>query len=177
MYLALCFSYFWFFQTYDKIIELNPTLPPARAELLASLIDDVSERTGIDAEILVALSFQESRFKEKALSCPQPGSCDHGLVQVNSLWVKHWKLNKKKLIKDDEYNLEVATRILVDLKDRFGKEHQWWGRYHSSTPKFRAVYQKEVKKWLGDVHGDNLLVWRTFPHAFILSDAQRCLRR
>ena len=83
---------------------------------------------------------------------PRPNgseTCDHGVAQINQIWIKQWSLDRERLINDDEYNLIVSAKILSDLKKRFSKiESNWFGRYNTSNPVKRIEYEARITKHL-----------------------------
>ena len=109
-------------------------------------VDFVAQAYDLDPDLVNAIVYVESNHNPAAKRCSK--TCDYGLGQINQLWVKHWGLSRQALVTDPHYNLNVAGRILTDLRDRHPKEPNWWSRYHSATPRFRAIYEKKVRRAL-----------------------------
>jgi reverse gyrase len=55
-------------------------------------------------------------------------------------------LCKVTLKKDPAYAIKKMTKILKVLKDRHTNDLKWYSRYHSSTRKFRKLYEKKLEK-------------------------------
>ena len=133
----------------SKIVQkLNPVLDTKYTKFISDVIDDKSERYGIDKIIAISILFRESGFN------PNPRRChvirercvvDIGVSQINfKVWGKYLKLDRKRLIYDIEYNIDIMFKILVDYKRRYKREKQWYTRYHSGTPKYRRIYTKKI---------------------------------
>ena len=133
------------------LLCLSPDLDPVRARALA---DSVRRHGGtdLDPRLIVSIMFQESRFREASLGCG-PGGCDHGVAQINSVWIRTWGLDRNRLQHDDDYSICVMARILRDLQQQHGHEFRWWGRYHSRTPEYRLRYEAQISHHLRALGG------------------------
>jgi hypothetical protein len=126
------------------------------------MIRKAGTKYGVDPEVLAAIALVESDFRSGRLACwpvtlpdrCEP-TCDYGLAQVNQLWITKWGLSPCRLLRDDQYNLEVASRILRDLKKRYPDEPNYWSRYHDSRPDHREPYEKTVMALLEGVGEDD----------------------
>jgi soluble lytic murein transglycosylase-like protein len=128
------------------IRRVNPDVPAARAEALTRVIVEASEARALDPLLLTGILAQESHFHADVQSCAGRG-CDLGVAQVNwETWGAELKLDRRRLLHDDGYNVGVAADILVDLHRRFGDEAgRWWTRYHDRRPDRRARYADSVR--------------------------------
>ena len=134
------------------IQSLNPHISEKDADKYGKLIEDYSVRYGIDWKIIVAIIYQESNFKLDAANCSNSGCQDFGMVQINFRNIKRLKLNMGKLLTDPEYNIFAMSEMLIDLKKRFSKkDKRWFARYHSSTPSFKSIYYRMLKKHFKDI--------------------------
>ena len=99
---------------------------------------------------------QESSFREHVRSCylvarqhASVPTCDHGLTQLNTVWVDHWDLEADRLVEDDAYALWAGARVLAILKREYADaEPNWYSRYNTSTPEPRAAYEAALEPWL-----------------------------
>jgi hypothetical protein len=138
--------------------DLRPELGERRVARLAKVIDAAAARYDQDPMLLAAIVRTETYFDSGQKNCwpapwrPEPGAitCDYGLAQVNEQWVKRWNLNAERLQHDDQYNLNVAARILAQIQKMFGAKEpgNWFGRYHSGTPSKRRVYEARLLQYL-----------------------------
>jgi soluble lytic murein transglycosylase-like protein len=130
----------------DFIRRVNPDVPVARATRLAAAIVEVSQARGLDPLLLTGIIAQESHFHADVQSC-HAGGCDLGVAQINwETWARWLKLDRHKLVHDDDYNIRMAGEILVDIRTRFGGEGPaWWTRYHDARPERRADYAQRVR--------------------------------
>lgn len=76
--------------------------------------------------------------------------CDHGLTQVNTVWVDHWDLEPDRLVEDDAYALWFGARVLAILQREYGADEprNWWSRYNTASPEPRAAYEEALEPWL-----------------------------
>jgi hypothetical protein len=141
--------------TAQYILALKPRIGEKQARRLGRLIDYWADHYDVDPDLMVALIRMESNFESGVKACwPAPWkgenetTCDHGLAQINETWVRKWMLDPEKLVKDDGYNIYVQARILAWIKRYYGKEPDWYGRYHSATPSKKALYLGKLGTFL-----------------------------
>jgi hypothetical protein len=141
-------------ETAQYISSLKPEIDRRYARRLGRLIDYWAGRFDLDPDLLVAIIRAESYFEPDTMVCwPAPWkgkdetTCDHGLAQINEVWVDEWKLDSFRLVHDDAYNIMVAARLLARLKKAHGDEPDWYGRYHSDTPRRKAAYLSKLEAW------------------------------
>lgn len=134
--------------------SLRPGIDTRLARRLAAVAADVGQRQGLDPRLLLAIARVESNLNPDAYACWQRRgaplgviTCDHGLMQINGLWVEEWSLDPVDLRFDLYLNVWTAARLLVKLRKEFGDEPNWFGRYHSNNPKKRAVWEARLLKW------------------------------
>lgn len=144
-------------QVHDYIQVVAPHVKEPRARNLARLIYRMARKYELDPITLATIVRQESNFRSDAKNCYvvyRHGTCVHtcdlGLAQINSVWVEKWNLNPCLLTHDDGYNLQVAARILKNLKNRYGMTEPltWFSRYNSSVDKYRQDYQARLNTFL-----------------------------
>lgn len=136
----------------ERIVDLKPSINKRYAARLGRLMARWSDQYELDPELMVAIVKVESNFVPAVMACwqsPRPGeefTCDHGLGQINDIWVKQWNLDVMKLVHDESYNLGVVARLLAQLKQQFGDEPDWFGRYHSNKPARKAGYIEKLRE-------------------------------
>lgn len=133
--------------TYLAIKKLQPSLTPAEVKLLTNAFRAVSadKACGMPWEILVSIAYHESSLISKKFN---PRSKDYGLMQINAKNVLRYGLSQDKLMKDAQYSIRFACRLLKDNKDRYGqKVHYWLGIYRSGTALWKASIQQNAKSY------------------------------
>lgn len=81
-------------------------------------------------------------------------SFDVGLMQINSQWIRQWKIDPASLL-DPETNIRHGLKILKDEIKRHGPGWRAVGAYHSPDPVRARLYASKV---LGHMRGG-----RAFP--------------
>jgi soluble lytic murein transglycosylase-like protein len=126
---------------------IAPHVGKHRIAYVANIIKRKSEKYNLDPFIFATIIKQESNFKADIVSCTVH-SCDYGLAQINDINVDSNHLDKERLIHDDNYNLEIASKMLSNLKQGFPNEKNFFSRYHDSRPKERAKYEVSLNNWI-----------------------------
>lgn len=132
----------------DFVMSKNPKLTIEEGWWIAYWIDQKAKEYGLDPKLFGAIIAQESTFKVNAKRCHGNGNCDYGLGQINIQWVKKWRLDKKRLLKDPAYNLDVAAKILRSAINEGESEPNAYSRYHNPARKFRLAYEYRIQKQL-----------------------------
>lgn len=70
-------------------------------------------------------------------------SYDVGLMQINSQWIKKWKIDPCSLL-DPDANIRAGIRILSEEIKRHGMNWKAVGAYHSPTPARAMQYANQV---------------------------------
>lgn len=125
----------------------NPTV--AQALLKAS------DRHGIDPALLVALAWQESRFRVRAVG-KNTTTVDRGLLQLNSRTFSHVPLAD---FFDPHINADLGAEYLRSARDRAGNDvaalamyNAGTGRVHGSgTPRQTLDYVSRVLEYRDDM--------------------------
>lgn len=131
------------------MLKLQPKLK--KSEQLAKAIEKQSEKHGLDWKLVTAIMFQESSLRLDPQNCLDKSTrCqgDYGIGQVRyKVWKSHLNLDKKRMLTDLNYSVEMSVKVLADYKKRYGKrELNWYTRYHSATPIHRANYADKINK-------------------------------
>jgi len=152
------------------IVTSAPKVSPKEARRLSKLILDVSTRRNLDPLLLTAIVRYESGGFQKHLKiCTNWGGCDSGLGQINHVWVKMWKLDATRLVKDDAYNLEIAARILQALQRDFSEQDpKWWSRYHDRRDTYRRAWEARVEPYVASAT-QRKTAWQTSERSILTS--------
>lgn len=106
----------------------------------------VSNQFGVPILLLKAVTLTENhKFKYDIKRENTNDTFDYGLMQINSLWLKEFKLSEAQLL-NPYFNIQAGGRILSKLIKRHGYNWSSIGRYHSSTLKLKEKWIKRVKE-------------------------------
>lgn len=136
--------------------SLLPTASPLLAGLLlaagaytpvrADCIDDAAARHQVNAVVLRAIGWQESRLRPDAIGHNANGSVDLGAFQINSVHLPtlaRYGIAPEALI-DGCVSAEVAAWHYRRQVDRLGNTWAAVGAYHSATPGHAARYANRI---------------------------------
>lgn len=112
----------------------------------ADCIDDAAARHGVNALVLRAIGWQESRLQPQALGHNANGSIDVGAFQINSVHLSElgrYGIDRAAL-SDGCTSAEVAAWHYRRQVERQGNSWQAVGAYHSTTPARAAWYANRI---------------------------------
>ncbi len=75
-------------------------------------------RYGVDPYLLASIAKVESSLNPKAINTNADGSQDYGLMQINSYWVKKYKIPREWLF-NACYNIHMGAMVLRHCQDRY----------------------------------------------------------
>jgi len=116
--------------------------PDARADCIA----DAAARHRVNAEVLRAIGWQESRLQPRALGRNADGSVDVGAFQINSTHLAELARHgiARAALDDGCVSAEVAAWHYRRQVDRDGDTWLAVGAYHSRTPARAAAYANRI---------------------------------
>jgi soluble lytic murein transglycosylase-like protein len=79
---------------------------------------DAGERYRVDPYLLSAIASVESGFNPKAINYNKNGSVDYGIMQINSFWLKKYKI-PKEWIWEPCYNIHFGAMVLRRCMDAY----------------------------------------------------------
>lgn len=123
----------------------------------ADCIDEAAERHQVNATVLRAIGWHESRLQPQALGHNANGSIDVGAFQINSVHLSElgrYGIDRAALA-DGCTSAEVAAWHYRRQVDRQGNSWQAVGAYHSATPGRAAWYANRI--------ASILMRWRALP--------------
>lgn len=115
---------------------------------LARTIVAAGNKYDVDPVIMYKLIAVESHFKFVSIN----HTGDYSMTQINCrVWTKEFERLKRelhcdRLIGDYKYSIEKMAEILSIIKIRHPNDPNWYGRYHSGTPRLKRAYLTRVKK-------------------------------
>ncbi|WP_448588080.1 lytic transglycosylase domain-containing protein [Thermocrinis sp.] len=77
---------------------------------------DAGKRYGVDPYLLVAIASVESGFNPRAINRNKNGSTDYGIMQINSHWLKKYKI-PQEWIWEPCYNIHFGAMVLRRCMD------------------------------------------------------------
>lgn len=129
---------------------LQPDLSDADAEIVAEEIVSASTEMEVRWEVILSILFQESSLRLDPQGCMKiKRRCsDYGIGQVNyRVWGKTFGWDRIRLLTDLRYSLQAAFQVLRHYKKTYHRqEFNWFSRYHSGTPSFRARYMGHLNR-------------------------------
>jgi Transglycosylase SLT domain len=122
-------------------IQLSSShVPTHRAEQLAKVIQQQSEKIDIDPIIEVAIITHESQFNERAISGDQE---DYGLMQIRA---KYHGPNARQWLLNGEANIRTGSDVIRASRDFCRKYlhreptiQEWMAAYQGSVPTCRPT--------------------------------------
>lgn len=126
---------------YDAVRKLQPGISKAAAMRLARSIERVakSEDCNMPWQLLAAIAYHESSLGVRTVN---EATHDYGLMQINKKNVLRYGLSQSRIVKDAEYSIKFACRLLKDNHDRYGNRYPYWlGIYRSGT----ALWRQEIR--------------------------------
>jgi hypothetical protein len=131
------------------IKQVQPELKVSDRNRIAKKLYKAAQTHHIDPELMIAIIDTESDFQGAKIS----STGDLSMAQINThVWNKEFKrlglkiMSDNRLQKDETYALNKMAEILSILKHRHAKkDHDWYARYHSQTPKHKTAYRNKIQ--------------------------------
>ena len=141
----------------------------ASATAHADCIDEAAARHQVNALVLRAIGWQESRLQPTALARNANGSIDVGAFQINSVHLSElarYGIDRTALA-DGCVSADVAAWHYRRQVDRHGDSWQAVGAYHSQTAARAAWYANQIAAIL--------MRWNALPAGALPFPAERTL--
>lgn len=113
---------------------------------------------------------EAARLAERALA--RGKSLDVGLMQINSWWLRKWKLTPAQAL-DPALNVTLGLYILAQEMRRHGSLWKAVGAYHSPAPARQKRYADKVAKALADIERRLAQAQQTAARGTSLAHAER----
>ncbi|HTH60928.1 MAG TPA: lytic transglycosylase domain-containing protein [Paraburkholderia sp.] len=125
------------------------TALPVRAECF----DEAASYQKVNAQVLRAIAWLESRNRPGAIRRNPNGTIDYGLMQINSIHLSalsQYGIFRSTLMEPCN-NVYIAAWHLRQKINKYGNTWAAVGAYHSETPSLRDRYAQQiadiVRKW------------------------------
>ena len=140
---TMLIAFLGFFQLNAK--EFKITKLPKNYYKYDACFQEASETYGIPMSLLKGVALTENLpMNPNAKPQNKNKTYDHGLMQVNSIFLNKYNLTSDELMKPC-INIKTAAKILANIIDTYGYSWESIGRYHSSTPKHKKVWLKKLQ--------------------------------
>ncbi|KLD76638.1 lytic transglycosylase domain-containing protein [Xanthomonas hyacinthi] len=116
----------------------------------AGCFEQAADYQRVNARVLKAIAWQESRGKPQAMHRNANGSVDYGQMQINSIHLprlSHYGVSVRELM-DPCASTYVAAWHLRQMMNKYGNSWAAVGAYHSETPAERDRYAQSVRQIL-----------------------------
>jgi soluble lytic murein transglycosylase-like protein len=110
----------------------------------AFCFDEAARMYGMNPNLLRGIAKIESNNNPLAVNRNSNGSCDLGIMQINSSWIKPMGLVRNELLKDPCYNVMTGAKILRKCIDKHGYTWEAIGCYNAVNPHVRVKYSWKV---------------------------------
>ena len=114
----------------------------------ADCFDEAAAYQHVNAAVLRAIAWQESRGRADALHHNANGSLDYGLMQINSAHqaeLRRWGIAPEQLM-EPCVGVYVAAWHLRKMMLKYGNTWDAVGAYHSETPALRDSYKAAIQR-------------------------------
>ncbi len=123
-----------------QLAQPDPFQPAADPYCFAQ----AAQAYAVNADILRAIAWRESRFSTWKVHRNSDGTSDYGLMQINSRNLPLLHLNPHTAM-DPCANVFGAARLLHRATARFGNTWLAIGAYHSTTPPLQQRYADDIR--------------------------------
>lgn len=137
------------------VLKLQPALQknePAANEI-ALAVQTESRRYGFEWKMFLSILNHESSLRKDPQNClriKQNCTGDYGIGQVRKgVWDKMpgMSFDGHRLLTEYSYAIGASAKVLNYYKLKYQKkEMNWYTRYHSNTPEYRAAYMLMLNK-------------------------------
>jgi soluble lytic murein transglycosylase-like protein len=150
-------------------IALSLTLAAATRPARADCIDDAAGRRQVNAYVLRAIGWQESRLQPAAVGHNANGSVDVGAFQINSVHLPELARRgiDRAALSDGCVCADVAAWHYRRQVERLGDGWLAVGAYHSRSADRAAWYANQIAAIL--------MRWNVMPHGALPFPADRAL--
>jgi len=106
--------------------------------------EEAGKMYGINPLILRSIARVESNFAPDAINKNSNGTCDIGLMQINTIWRPVLGEQRWQHLGDPCYNSKTGAWILATCINRYGYNWKAIGCYNSQTPEKSETYARKV---------------------------------
>lgn len=138
-----------FLDLYDRILQLNYVKLYGYSDqelfVITNTVETITRQHDVNQYLMVAIFEVESSFGTQKLLKTNGVPTDFGWGQIHRQHLKRLKLNPEQLLENDAYSIEASVVFMASVQKSYGREINFYSRYHSYTPKFRRIYEAKVR--------------------------------
>ncbi|EPP1573444.1 lytic transglycosylase domain-containing protein [Campylobacter lari] len=144
--ILLLVVFFNFTFAFDTKIFIGDTYIPENFYKYDKDFKAAARKYNIPMALLKAIALTENAaYKHNIIGKNKNQTRDYGLMQINSIHLKRYKIAEKEIVKSS-VNIDTAARLLHEIIQKHGFSWNAIGRYHSANDKYKNVWLDKVMK-------------------------------
>ncbi|EAJ1254924.1 lytic transglycosylase domain-containing protein [Campylobacter lari] len=144
--ILLLVVFFNFTFAFDTKIFIGDTYIPENFYKYDKDFKAAARKYNIPMALLKAIALTENAaYKHNIIGKNKNQTRDYGLMQINSIHLKRYKIAEKEIVKSS-VNIDTAARLLHEIIQKHGFSWNAIGRYHSSKDKYKNIWLDKVMK-------------------------------
>ena len=130
--------------TYQQILSNKPKIDKKYAMKLAVEINKAADKYKVPANILAAICRQESSYD---LTAVNTSSNDYGLFQINEHNIIHYEIDKKLLLKDLGYSVDMGAKVFEWFYKKYPTLEESVKRFNVGTAARADKWESAIDYW------------------------------
>lgn len=144
--ILLLVVFFNFTFAFDTKIFIGDTYIPENFYKYDKDFKAAARKYNIPMALLKAIALTENAaYKHNIIGKNKNQTRDYGLMQINSIHLKRYKIAEKEIVKSS-VNIDTAARLLHEIIQKHGFSWNAIGRYHSANDKYKNIWLDKVMK-------------------------------
>ncbi|MCV3458588.1 lytic transglycosylase domain-containing protein [Campylobacter lari] len=144
--ILLLVVFFNFIFAFDTKIFIGDTYIPENFYKYDKDFKAAARKYNIPMALLKAIALTENAaYKHNIIGKNKNQTRDYGLMQINSIHLKRYKIAEKDIVKSS-VNIDTAARLLHEIIQKHGFSWNAIGRYHSANDKYKNIWLDKVMK-------------------------------
>ncbi|ENQ6653897.1 lytic transglycosylase domain-containing protein [Campylobacter lari] len=144
--ILLLVVFFNFIFAFDTKIFIGDTYIPENFYKYDKDFKAAARKYNIPMALLKAIALTENAaYKHNIIGKNKNQTRDYGLMQINSIHLKRYKIAEKEIVKSS-VNIDTAARLLHEIIQKHGFSWNAIGRYHSANDKYKNIWLDKVMK-------------------------------
>ncbi|HEC1772932.1 TPA: lytic transglycosylase domain-containing protein [Campylobacter lari] len=144
--ILLLVVFFNFTFAFDTKIFIGDTYIPENFYKYDKDFKAAARKYNIPMALLKAIALTENAaYKHNIIGKNKNQTRDYGLMQINSIHLKRYKIAEKEIVKSS-VNINTAARLLHEIIQKHGFSWNAIGRYHSANDKYKNIWLDKVMK-------------------------------
>ncbi|MCV3446187.1 lytic transglycosylase domain-containing protein [Campylobacter lari] len=144
--ILLLVVFFNFTFAFDTKIFIGDTYIPENFYKYDKDFKAAARKYNIPMALLKAIALTENAaYEHNIIGRNKNQTRDYGLMQINSIHLKRYKIAEKDIVKSS-VNIDTAARLLHEIIQKHGFSWNAIGRYHSANDKYKNIWLDKVMK-------------------------------